>query len=159
MTRCIALLVTVIAFPGCAGTPAGLWMPPGMVSGFETENSITIENAQYGDDRLRAWTNALIELLSIELGKRGARITDQSSLMIRLRITEADQIINSPLYANKCCVSLDLETGERFRKTYEPCQGSALDPQRACDLCVTKLAAAILNDIEMRQYLGIDVDW
>lgn len=133
-------------------------MPQGMVSEFETDKSISIENAQESDDRSRAWTDALIESLSIELKKRGARITDQSSLMIRLTITDAGQAIYFPLYANKCCVSLDLETGEQFRKTYKLCQGSAFDPQRACDLCVTKLAAEILNDTETRQYLGIDVD-
>lgn len=151
MKRALILLLC-LGLCGCATTPTAFPMKPGMIADFKINQSITIQNT--GDSEvLKKWTAATIDFLSKELERKGATITSNSPIVLKVGVTRREQNAFYAYWAYKCYIFLKVETGKGYTKEFEINDVSGLSLQRACDFCITKAAAAILNDEKILNYL------
>ena len=128
-------------------------MKPGMVSDYQVDQPITIENTQRSNKELTAWTGAVVDFLSEELSQRGASVTDDAAAVIGVEVTDTYQNPFYAYWAYKCCVSFSVTTGDEYKRAFRVCDVSGFDLQRACNFCVTRAVAEILNDHHVRTYL------
>ena len=153
VTRHTVILLFSASLLGCAVTPTALPMKPGMVSDYQVDQPITIENTQRSNEALTAWTGAVVDFLSEELSRRGASVTDDAAAVISVEVTDTYQNFFYAYWAYKCCVSFSATTGDEFERAFRVCDVSGSDLQRACNFCVTKAVAEILDDRHVRTYL------
>ena len=147
----ILLLISLIA--GCATTPRPFPMKPNMVSDFHINQSITIKNTASSEVFIK-WTNATIDFLAKELEAKGATVVDNATRVLKVRITKISQNAFWAYWACKCIIILTVETGDGYKKEFTVGNVSGLNLQRACDFCITKAVATILNDKEILRYIS-----
>lgn len=151
MKKAIILLLC-LGLCGCATTPTALPMKLGMIADFKISQSITIQNTG-NDEVMKKWTTAIIDCLSKELEKRGATITSNSPIVLKVRVIDKQQNPFFAYWAYKCYVTIEVETGTGYTKEFKIDDVSGISLQRACDFCITKSVAAILNDEKILNYL------
>ena len=152
MKKLIYLLFMVMLVGGCATTPTAFPMKPGMLADFKINQSITIQNTGTEESFIN-WTNSTIDCLSKEIEKRGASITNDSPIVLKIAVTNKHQNFFYAYWAYKCIISFRVETGSGYAKEFEIYDVSGLSLQRACDFCITKAVAAVLNDKNIVSYL------
>ncbi len=148
------LLIMIFIVSGCAMTPIALPLKEGMLTEFHTNNSIALVNNANKPD-LKNWTNSVISFLSEQLEKRGAKMSPDSSRKLEIEITKVNQNGIYMYWAYKCDLILRVETGDGYVNEFNIHDVSGLSLQKACNFCVTKTVVEILNDLKIREYLGL----
>lgn len=150
----IFVLMLCLGLCGCATTPIGIPMKSGMVPYFQIDQSIAIQNT--GDSEvLEKWSSATISFLSKELEKRGAKIISNSPIVLKVGVTERNQNGFYAYWAYKCSIVIKVETGDGYKQYFNIDDVSGLSLQRACNFCITKAVAAILNDQKILDYIKV----
>ncbi len=138
---------------------------PGEAPDFTGMASINIVNAQetpkmnllatqgfhkyLGD--LQLWSDTAVGLLRSELEKRKIQVTDTAKKTIKLNITHATA--HWGFASIRCILTLEVETSDGLRKTFEGNNASPWTLWRACDGAVTRAITALLNDEEMLKFI------
>jgi uncharacterized lipoprotein YajG len=148
------LLISIFLISGCATTPTALPIKDGMLDDFSTSNSIYLVNTA-NTPELKKWTNSLITFLSKQLVSHGAKITPDSSRKLEIEIIDTYQNGVYAYWAYKCQLTIRVKTEDGYVNEFDIKDISGLSLQRACNFCVTKTVANILNDSKIREYLGI----
>ncbi len=151
MKKIIALLCLTVLIIGCASVPTGITMKSGAVPYYDVNQAITIKNIGVSED-LKKWSVAIISLLSTELEKRGAKITSDSPIVLKVGITKRSQIPAGLLFCN---IVTEVRTGDGYKKNFNVGTGSdvSLTFQKSCNSCVIKTVAAILNNEKISDYI------
>ena len=153
----LCMFFSISLFSGCAYKPEALPMKPAMLGDyFQVDGKITLSNVAT-TDRLKTWTDSLIKMLSDELVKRGATISEDSDNILYVEIYDTYQ---NPLYfywANKCILRVNIKTSKEHSRQFEVVDVSGLSCQRACGFCMTKAVAEILNDRQTLKDIGATV--
>ncbi|MDP8266460.1 MAG: hypothetical protein P9M07_05880 [Candidatus Aceula meridiana] len=149
--RKLIIILMCLFFVGCASVPKALPMKREMLPNFRVSSEIAIKNVSE-DKELKPWTNSIVEFLSSELKKRGAIITDNAQIVLKVDLTKRDQNQFYAYWATKCTISFFVETGDGYKRFLETYDVSG-DIQRACDFSITKGVAAILTDSRILEYI------
>ena len=153
----VIVLLLGSLFSGCAYKPEALPMKPAMLGDyFQVDGEINLMNVAT-TDRLKSWTDSLIKILSEELTKKGAIISNDPDNILYVEIYDTYQ---NPLYfywANKCVLRINIKTSKQHSRKLEVVDVSGLSCQRACGFCMTKAVAEILNDRQILKDIGATV--
>jgi len=138
---------------------------PGLVPDFTGNNAIAVINAHetgkmtligsqmahkwMGDMRL--WTDTAVGVLQNELQIRRIKVTGDASKELKLAVTHAN--VYWGFASIRCIITLEVDTGEGYHKTFEGNNSSPWTLYRACDGAVTRAVEAMLNDEEILRYL------
>lgn len=149
----LMLVAFIVSVSGCASVPTAFPMKPGMVEDFQVNQSITIQNT--GDSEiLKKWTASTIDFLVQELEARGATIVSNAPIVLKVGITDTHENAFFSYWAYRCSIFLKVETGKGYVKEFKIDDVSGSSLQRACNFCVTKSVAAILNDKKIFEYIS-----
>ena len=173
----ILIIFTLLFFPfGCTHyyVPKQHPVAPGLVPDFSSNEPVAVSNGHktgkmsligtqgahkwMGDVQL--WTDTAVGVLKNELQIRSISVTGDASKELTLTVTHAN--IYWGFASIRCIVTLEVETGEGYHKTFEGNNTSPWTLYRACDGSVTRAVEAMLNDEEILKYLkyskGIQVE-
>ncbi|MBW1849278.1 MAG: hypothetical protein JRJ27_19605 [Deltaproteobacteria bacterium] len=164
----IILLLFIFSLPSACShyyVPKQHPVKAGMVPDFTGQKSIHIINAHetsniklfyvagfhkyLGDMQL--WTDTAVGVLRSELEIRNIPVKDTASKTITLKIAHANAY--QGFASIRCIVTLEVETSEGHRKTFEGNNTSPWTLWRACDGAVTLAVTAMLNDDEILRFL------
>lgn len=154
MKKICFLLISIFLISGCATTPTALPFKDGMLNDFSTSNSIYLVNTAKTPE-LKDWTNSVITFLSDHLVSHGAKISPDSSRKLEIEIIDTYQNGLYAFWAYKCQLTIRIKTGDGYVNEFDVNDVSGLSLQRACNFCVTRSVAKILNDPKTREYLGL----
>jgi hypothetical protein len=95
-------------------------------------------------------TNAAIQMLETELGKRNISTSEDADKQLRLAIHDVSIVY--PFAHFRCVLHLKAETGNGYIGDFEG-NNVAGQPERACGGAVLRAVAAMLNDDTILAYL------
>ena len=127
-----------------------------LMNGHSSSDTITLTKFDTGEtyvaDR-QLWTNVAINVLSNELGKRGAKICeDDYSKLLILTIPGANMPVLPLTF--KVRLNLRIETGDGYVNNYFADHvGHGFSPDRTADVAIAKIVKAVLSDRNIRNYL------
>jgi len=151
MKKIFMFLVLAVVAGGCVVAPMASAVKPGVISGFKTTQTITIQNvAENG--AYKRWTNPLVKSLSRELKADGAVITGNAPTILKVEITNVRQDSLYSLFTNKCSFDVKAETGSGYAADFSLSDVS-WSMQKSANALIRKAVAEILNDKEIVEYL------
>jgi hypothetical protein len=159
MSRIVSLIAILIGFSGCTQhLVIGEYpMKPGMVPEFSGGQPVALVNAQDNTGNVmigsasgvkyttstHQMTNAAIQMLETELGKRNVSTGEDAEKQLRLAIHDVSIVY--PFAYFRCVLHLKVETGDGYIGDFEG-NNVAGKPERACGGAVLRAVAAMLND-------------
>ena len=160
------LLIVTLLICACASyTPQPDPMNTSLIVPFQSATSVNILNAQHQSElrierfggipvNLQATTDATIKLLTEQLSLNGVVIDPAASKQLRLTVQELYQFPAPPPFTEICIVQAGLTTNNGIKQSYSVKNVSGIDIFHACNVALTKLVAEIMNDSDIRGFLG-----
>ena len=156
-------LLTLSFIAGCASTsmhtPKAVPVTEAMgLDEFQASGSMSLANAATEPDH-RKWTESVMAFVVEQLEQRGAEVVEGAPRRLNLELVKARRITAQLLLApflmpEGCEVTMRAETGDGYVQEYAVSEG-AYAWQKACDKGVTGAVVNMLNDPEIRVYLGL----
>jgi len=121
------------------------------------KEEILIGNYGMGSLRgdLHSWTGSAIKLLQETIEKKGITVSDTANKIMKVKVVEAKvDTAGVPMVASlaRCKISLSVETGEGYFKTYEATD-KAMNPPWASDKAMGSVVSVLLQDQAILEYL------
>ncbi len=138
---------------------AGLIDPPqsaSAVSLLNGQNQSELRVERFGGIpvNLQATTEETLKMLAEQLGLVGVAIEPAASKQLKLAVQELYQFMAAPPFTEICVVRASLTANNGINKAYSVKNASGIDIFHACNFALTKLVAEIVNDSEVRSFLG-----
>ena len=167
LKHCLLAFVILFFFGGCAHNyiPNASTFELDSIAEFSTTNSIAIVNSQsstsdvlfganmghkfYGN--YQDWTDTAIEITRRELSERGMNVAIDARKSLQLSIETVEGTFGT--WVVLCEVTLKVETGESYVKTYLGKNRSPGGLYRAADGAVMRAVAEMLRDKKIIAYL------
>lgn len=159
-------LLILLALSGCTYTANPWPMKPDMLTPFESTSAIKILNTSatekapiYGTGiktDLHQTTEATINLLKSELSKSGLNFDEESTKTIEISLKSLASV--NYFVALGCDMTYQVETGDGYSKEIKVHNKSGLSLNLACDFAITKAVADIINDEQIRSYIGTSIN-
>ena len=105
---------------------------------------------------LKSWTNSAVDCAKQALGKKGVVFLDNSSKILKFAVTDVRvQTVGVPLVASlaRCIISLKVETGDGYTKTYEGANKS-INPPFASNIAMATVVSHVFEDNKIKEYLS-----
>jgi hypothetical protein len=137
--------------------PGDIHQPIRVVNAQSTEQApILFGEREIQQGNLKDVTAVAVSVLSAELTKKGAAVSQDASKVLNLSVTKVQYL--PTLWGSRCQVQLAVETGEGYRETfiannvgYSP---GAVPRGASCDFAITKAVSRMFKDEQIMGYLS-----
>lgn len=96
------------------------------------------------------WTETSIDVARAEMIRRGVKVTDTASKVLKLSLNRA--CLRWAFRDIGCCIDLKVETGDGYVAHFE-IDNRSIDIHDSCDGAITRAVATMFNDPVIRAYL------